>query len=143
MECAVAWRAVLSVEPSPFSDQFSPVVAAVHELSIVEALIGQVQEEVGHSGVIGRVTRVDVVVGRLSGVNSDALRFAFAMLAPGTFLEGAELRITEPGATSACQACGARAEIDDLAMRCPECGSDDVWIEGGRDLVLQSIEMEE
>jgi hydrogenase nickel incorporation protein HypA/HybF len=143
MDSAVVGRALSDAEPLPSSRKSFPAVATVHELSIVETLIGQVQEEVDHSGVVGRVTRLDVVVGRFSGVNSDAMRFAFQMLAPGTFLEGAELRIAEPPATSACQACGSRAEIDELAMQCPECGSDDVLIEGGRDLVLQSIELEE
>ena len=115
----------------------------MHELSIVQTLIEQVQEEVQRSGVNGRVTRLELVIGRLSGVNSDAMRFAYEMLAPGTVLQEAELHVTEPGATCVCHDCGARTEIDELAVRCPECGSDEVSIEGGRDLVLQSIDVEE
>ena len=42
-----------------------------------------------------------------------------------------------------CRACNAGLEIDDLVVECPQCGSHDIVIEGGRELVLQSIEIED
>jgi hydrogenase nickel incorporation protein HypA/HybF len=115
----------------------------VHELSLTQTLIDQVEKEVERSGAKGRVTRVTLVIGRLSGVNSDAMRFAFEMLAPGTLLEGAQMHVTEPEATCRCRACKARTDIRELVVECPACGSDDVSIEGGRDLLLQSIDLED
>lgn len=114
----------------------------VHELSIVDALIEQVEKEVQRSGQQGRITRLDLVIGRLSGVNADSIRFAFTMLAPGTLVAEAELAITEPKAICCCQACGQRADIDEISALCPHCGSGDVTIEGGQELVLESIELE-
>lgn len=114
----------------------------MHELSIVQTLIEQVEQEVDRAGARGRVTRLELIVGRLSGVNPDAMRFAFEMLAPGTIMEEAQLHVTEPGAACCCRSCGARTEIDELMLQCPECGSEEVSIEGGRDLVLQSIDVE-
>ena len=118
-------------------------MGTVHELSIVEALIEQVEKEVQRAGQGGRVTGLDLVIGRLSGVNTDSLRFALEMLAPGTVVEAAEVRITEPNATCRCRTCGQATEVDDLAVCCPACGSGDVYLEGGADLWLQSIELEE
>jgi hydrogenase nickel incorporation protein HypA/HybF len=115
----------------------------MHELSIVEALIEQVEKEVERSGHRGRVTGLDVSIGRLSGVNPDSFRFALEMLCPGTLLETAEVRIAEPRATCRCQSCGAVAEVDEFVARCAECGSGDLLLEGGRDLWLQSIELED
>jgi len=115
----------------------------MHELSIVEALIEQVEKEVERSGHRGRVTGLDVSIGRLSGVNPDSFRFALEMLAPGTLLEAAEIRIAEPRATCRCPSCGAATEVDELAAQCPACGSGDVLLEGGRELWLQSIELED
>jgi hydrogenase nickel incorporation protein HypA/HybF len=115
----------------------------VHELSLTQTLIEQVEKEVQRSGAKGRVTRVALVIGRRSGVNSDAMRFAFQMLVPGTLLEAARVHISEPNATCRCRACDARTEISELVVHCPACGSDDVFIEGGRDLVLQSIDVED
>jgi hydrogenase nickel incorporation protein HypA/HybF len=114
----------------------------VHELSIVDAIIEQVQKEVEQAGAQGRVARLDLTIGRLSGVCVDSIRFAFEMLAPGTILEGTEVRIREPRAVCACRACGTGTEIDDLAAACPQCGSLDVAIEGGRELLLETIEIE-
>jgi len=115
----------------------------VHELSIVEALIEQVQKEVRRSGHNGRVTRLELSVGRLSGVNVHSIRFAFEMLAPGTVVEAADVEIAQPGAVCACAACGEATEIDELVDRCPACGSGEVTFEGGRDLLLESIDLEE
>jgi hydrogenase nickel incorporation protein HypA/HybF len=114
----------------------------MHELSIAEALIEQVQRELVRGGYKGPVTRLELAIGRLSGVHSDSLRFAFELLVPGTPLEAAEMRIVEPRATCRCHACGAATEVDDLTLDCPACGSPDVSIEGGRDLLLQTIEIE-
>ena len=115
----------------------------MHELSIVDALIEQVEKEVERSGHRGPVTGVEVAIGRLSGVNTDSFRFAFEMLAPGTLLEAAQIRIAEPHATCRCQGCGVATEVEELMVQCPECGSGDVFLEGGRDLWLQSIELED
>lgn len=115
----------------------------MHELSIVEALIEQVQQEVERSGQGGRVIGLELVVGRLSGVNADSLRFGFEILAPGTLLEAADVRIAEPKAACRCRACHAASEVDELVARCPACGSDDVFLTGGRELLLDSIHLED
>lgn len=115
----------------------------MHELSIVEALIDQVEREVAASGHAGRVTKLDVVIGKLSGVCVDSVRFAFELLAPGTIVESAEMHVDEPQAVCCCAGCGARSEIDELTFQCPACGSEDVSIEGGQEMLLQTIELEE
>ena len=85
--------------------------------------------------------RLDITVGRLSGVNVDSIRFAFELLAPDTLLDGADLRIAEPKAVCRCEECKARTEIDELVVDCPACGSGQITLEGGQDLLLESIEL--
>ena len=114
----------------------------VHEVSIVQSLIERVQQQVDRCGHDGRVTRVALSIGRLSGVNVDSIRFAFEMLAPGTLLEAAALEITEPAAVCCCRACGRRTEIDELELACPICESGEITIQGGRDLLIETIELE-
>ena len=115
----------------------------MHELSIVEALIEQVQREVQRAGQHGRVQRLELSIGRLSGVNTDSIRFAFDLLAANTILAGSEIVIHEPKAVCRCNTCHAETEIDELLPHCPRCSSDDVVIDGGRELLLQSIDLEE
>jgi hydrogenase nickel incorporation protein HypA/HybF len=115
----------------------------MHELSIVEALIDQVGKELDRAGQQGRVARLELNIGRLSGVNCESLRFAFNLLAPGTIVENAEIAIQEPKPVCRCRACNANVEIDDLVVQCPRCASGEITIEGGRELVLESIEIAE
>jgi hydrogenase nickel incorporation protein HypA/HybF len=115
----------------------------MHELSVVEALIEQVQEEIKRAGVEGKIAKLELSIGRLSGVNTDSIRFAFELLSSDTILAGTELIIHQPKAVCRCNACHEEAEVDDLRLQCPRCSSDDVVIDGGRELLLQSIDVEE
>jgi hydrogenase nickel incorporation protein HypA/HybF len=108
----------------------------VHELSVagsvVEAVLGRTGE--------ARVTVLRLAVGRLSGVVPDALRFCFDLVVEGTPLEGAELLIEEPAGRARCSACGADFAVDDLVLLCP-CGSADVAVTAGRELLVRSVEV--
>ncbi len=115
----------------------------MHELSIVEALIEQVGQELDRAGQPGRAAKLELSIGLLSGVNCDSLRFAFDLLSPGTRVEGAEVVIDEPKPTCHCRSCNSSRQIDELTPHCPACGSDDILIEGGREMLLQSIEIED
>lgn len=114
----------------------------MHELSIAEALIEQVGRELRRAGQSGRVQRLELAIGRLSGVHCDSLRFAFELISPGTIAEGATLDITQPGAVCSCRQCGVETPIDELVAECPKCGSPNIAIEQGRDLLLNAIEVE-
>jgi len=115
----------------------------MHEMAIAEALIEQVAAELDRAGQKGAVKRLELAVGRLSGVHCDCLRFAFELLSPGTPAEGAELLIREPPAMSRCHQCGTSVEIVDMVIECPRCGSPQIVIEEGRELLLESIEIED
>ena len=115
----------------------------MHELSIVESLIEQVEKEVLQSGHEGRIVQLDLVIGQLSGVNADSIRFAFELLSPDTKLGDARLSIEEPRAVCRCEDCKAEMEIEELAASCPVCGSLHVAIVGGQDLMLDGIELED
>ena len=115
----------------------------MHEFSLVQALLEQVAAEVEKLDRGGPVLAIDLAVGRLSGVHVDSLRFAFEVLAPESLAAGAELRISQPSAAVRCRACAAATDIDELVMRCPQCGSERIAIVGGQDLMLQSIELGE
>ncbi len=115
----------------------------MHEMSIVQALLEQVQAEVAQSGHQGRVLRLDLVIGRLSGVHVDSIRFAFELLAPDSIAADATLEIEEPQARLLCRSCHVEQEIQDLTVGCPGCGGSDITIQGGQELLLASIELED
>ncbi len=115
----------------------------MHEMSIVQALLEQVQSEVERARHAGRVVRLHLVIGRLSGVHVDSIRFAFELLSPDSIACGAELQIDQPRAALSCQQCQSDQDIDELILICPRCGSNQVTIHGGQQLLLQSIELED
>ncbi|MHB0957492.1 MAG: hydrogenase maturation nickel metallochaperone HypA [Pirellulaceae bacterium] len=115
----------------------------MHELSIVQSLLEQVQAEVAQSGHAGRVVVLHLVVGRLSGVHADAIRFGFELLSPNSIANGAVLRIDEPRAQCHCHACSVEQDIEEIVVACPACGSPEIVIRGGQELLLQSIELED
>lgn len=108
----------------------------MHELSIAESVVDVVLERTdGH-----KVTSVRLLIGRLSGVVPDSLRFCFELAAAGTSLEGAELVIDEPAGRVHCRSCGQECARDDLILLCT-CGSADVEVISGRELQLTSVEV--
>ncbi len=112
----------------------------MHELSIAQALIGQLEKVAAGEGA-DAVTRAVISVGGLSGVDPEALRMAFPVAAEETLAEGAELDIELVPADLTCKACGQQSHPEFAFMICEQCGSSEVEIDGGRELLLKSVEL--
>lgn len=108
----------------------------MHELSITQSLIDAVVDQIGERKVIA----VNVRVGPLSGVLPDAMRFCFDVASAGTALDGARLMIEEPRGLARCRNCHDEFALADLILLCP-CGSADVEVLSGRELMLMSVEV--
>jgi len=65
----------------------------MHESSLIENLIGQVEDHARKNGA-KRVISVELVQGALDVSGPEHLRQHFRTAAPGTIIENAELRIT-------------------------------------------------
>lgn len=113
----------------------------MHELSIAQALIEQV-EEAAVKEHARRVVRVVIAVGALSGVEAESLRALFPLVAEGTFSAGAELSVEAIAARVRCRGCGHESLTEDYFIGCATCHSQDVELIAGRELNIQSIELE-
>ena len=65
---------------------------------------------------------------------------AFHLVSQGTEAADATVDLVTVPARLTCRTCGATAETTDLLAVCGRCGSDDVELHGGDELVLESIE---
>lgn len=108
----------------------------MHELAITESVVDAVLERTGDR----KVTTVRLKIGRLAGVVPDAMRFCFDLVTAGTPLEGAVLEIEEPAGQARCRSCGDEFRLSDLVLLCP-CGSADVEVVAGRELLVSSVEV--
>jgi hydrogenase nickel incorporation protein HypA/HybF len=111
----------------------------MHELSIAEAVVAVARRHAAGR----RVVAVDVRVGALRQVVPSALEFAFELVVQGSPLDGAELRIATTPASGRCEACGASVELDRFPFACHACGSVDLTLTGGEELLVESIEIDE
>jgi hydrogenase nickel incorporation protein HypA/HybF len=111
----------------------------MHELSIAEAVV-----EIARRYADGRHVRaIDLRIGALRQVVPDALAFAFELLAAGTELDGVELRMTEVAARGRCRDCGHETTMDAFPLQCGACGSLNLDILEGEELLVDALEIEE
>ena len=88
-----------------------------------------------------QVHRIELRIGALSGVEPDALRFAFEACAPGSIADGAELAIDLVPALAHCAACDRDfAAGAGFICACPTCGALSGDLRSGRELELARIE---
>ena len=115
---------------------------SMHELSIATAVIDEVAKHVDAAGG-GQVLSITLRIGRLSCVQEGSLRFCFDLASADTKLSGARLEIIDVPVRIWCPACGAEQELPGVqSLACPECGRLSGDIRAGRELDLESIEME-
>ena len=125
------------------SDTRCAILPCMHELSIAYNLVEIADEAARKAGAV-RVKVVYLRLGALAGVVEDALRFGFPVAAVGTLVEGAELRIEPVAVQVQCDHCAApRTLTPPYAFRCPVCGQPAVKLVQGRELQIESIEIEE
>lgn len=113
----------------------------MHELGIATEALERVLAEARQAGA-GQVTRIGLRVGVLSGVQAEALRFAFEAILPGTPAAGAAIEIESVGAVARCAACGREfAAEPGSRLACPACGRPSTEFSRGRELQLCHLEV--
>jgi len=112
----------------------------MHELSIAQALVEEL-EKAARAENATAVTRLTVTVGTLSGVEPEALKMAFPLAAEGTLAGDAELTVESVSAVVRCPDCGETVPPGFPVMACGRCGSAEVEVVSGRELLIRSAEL--
>ena len=113
----------------------------MHEVSIMtEAL--RMAEDAAQTAGAGRVLKLRLRVGSLSGVVPDALRFAFDVVRENTLAANATLEIEAVPAACWCAACQAEFECADFFNECPRCHQPGGDLRRGRELEIAAVEVE-
>lgn len=113
----------------------------MHEMSICDGILKSAVEAAEAEGAT-RINRVDVTFGELTQIVEDALQFAFEVLRKDTIAADAVLGVTILKARSACMDCKAEFAHDQYAVKCPECGSYLCTLVQGRELRIDSIDVD-
>lgn len=116
----------------------------MHELSVTQEIVKTVEEAFRNAGPGLRVKTVRLIIGRLTGVIPEYVRHYYGILtedSPG--LAGARIDIEVTPIIMQCNECGNEYETPDAVNQCPECGAVKGRLVSGRELLVDSIEVEE
>jgi hydrogenase nickel incorporation protein HypA/HybF len=113
----------------------------MHELSIAISMIDQIVEESESRGGLA-VEAVHLKLGIFSGVDKEALLFAYELACEGSPLQGSRLVIETIPLVIFCDACQKdRTPSSVYELSCPECGTPGQRIVTGREIEVASLEV--
>jgi hydrogenase nickel incorporation protein HypA/HybF len=113
----------------------------MHELGVTESIVNIALAKAGEAQA-KKVLKINLVVGEVSGFVADCIQFYFDTLSKDTVAQGAVLHFETVPAELHCRNCSAIFRPQDTIWSCPKCGSQSVEISKGRELYIESLEVE-
>ena len=121
----------------------------MHEFSVTSQIVESVLEEAKKHNA-KRVDEVHLVIGTLTFLGLEQVRFAYEILVKDTIMDGSKLYIEEKDGVVKCSNCGYEGDfkyeddpmyhIPTPTLNCPKCG-EVVKIVGGRECVIKSVKL--
>jgi len=113
----------------------------MHELGVTQEIFNIVMREAKKHGA-KRVLKVEVEVGEFSTIEPEPVKLYFEVVSKGSIAEGAEVEVRKLPIRVKCNSCGHEYTAEKYDLTCPRCGSIDVEIIGGRELIVTKIDVE-
>jgi len=113
----------------------------MHEFWVTENILDIALKE-AEKAQAKKITKINLVVGELTGFVPDCIEFYFETMSKNTIAEKASLHFELTPAQLRCRDCSSVFEPKESGWQCPECHSQSVEIIGGRDLYLASMEVD-
>ena len=112
----------------------------MHELSIVQNLVSLCEKNAAKENA-KEISKIEIKIGRLSGVEPHYLESAFDVYKAGTICENAELVINLQAMVIECLDCEFSGELSENDFTCPKCKSQNLKVTDGEDMYLMRLEM--
>ena len=113
----------------------------MHEFAITQDMLDLVLEQ-AEKAEARDVGKINLVIGEMTGVVQECVQFYFDFLSQGTLAEGASLSFTMVPMRVRCRACDKPFELKEFDWACPHCGGTELEITAGKELFVESIEVE-
>ena len=113
----------------------------MHEYSITESMLSLAVAKAGEAEA-SRISRINLVIGELSGVVDECVQFYFDFLSKDTIAAGAGLSFERRPTKLRCRHCEAVFLPGSNGWACPDCRAVQVEIVSGRECYMESIEVE-
>lgn len=113
----------------------------MHEFWVTENILDIALKE-AEKAQARKITKINLVVGELSGFVPDCIEFYFDTMSKNTIAEKASLKFELTPAQLRCRDCSSVFEPKESGWQCPRCHSQSVEIIGGQNLYLSSMEVD-
>jgi hydrogenase nickel incorporation protein HypA/HybF len=113
----------------------------MHEYSITESILSLALEK-ANAADASRITRINLVIGDLSGIVGECVQYYFDFLSKDTMAGGAELSFEIKPTQLRCRKCEKVYSPRDHDWTCPDCHEAGIEIISGRECYMESIEVE-
>jgi hydrogenase nickel incorporation protein HypA/HybF len=113
----------------------------MHEFSITESLLDLALQKAGEAEA-RKITRINLVLGDMSGVVGECVQFYFDALSRDTIAAGAQLAFESRPTKLRCHKCQSVFEPRDHDWTCPGCREMAIDIVSGRECYMDSIEVD-
>ena len=111
----------------------------MHELPVAQNIL---KIALRHAGDAKRITRINLVIGDLSSIVGESVKFYWDLISKETLAEGSELQFERIKTRFHCNDCGHEFEPINREFKCPECGSFQAKVIAGKEFLVESIEVE-
>src|SRR5689334_17089072 len=112
----------------------------MHEVGLMQSAVEAACDHARRAGA-SRVHRLTLRVGRLAGVEPEALAFAFDVVSAGTAAEDARLEVEDVAVVCFCPECRVEFEPGGPIFACPRCGRPSGDVRRGAELELARLEV--
>ena len=113
----------------------------MHELSVCLALLDKVMSIAEERDAL-RITRIELTVGPLSGIEIDLLETAWPIASAGTLADGADFVVEATAVTVRCDVCEKESSAHSNRLVCGHCGAHQTRVVTGEEMILQRVELE-
>jgi hydrogenase nickel incorporation protein HypA/HybF len=113
----------------------------MHELSITENILSLALEK-ANAAQASKISRINLVIGELSGIVDECVEFYFDFLSKDTIAAEATLSFQKSPTQLRCRNCAATFSPGNGNWACPNCNEPKIEIISGRELYIESIEVE-
>jgi hydrogenase nickel incorporation protein HypA/HybF len=113
----------------------------MHEFAITQSILSIILQK-AQEAKAKKITRVDLLVGRLTGYVPECIQLQFDILSHNTVAADASLTFHQPPAKLRCRKCNREFTSDSFDLICPKCHTMHIDILSGSELYVESIEVE-
>lgn len=113
----------------------------MHEVAIAEEIRDIVLEKLKKHKA-SKVRQIKLLIGELTTIVPEALKFALEIVSENTAMQGAKIQIKTLKTKVKCLKCEKEFKTSDFDYTCRICKSQNVKIIEGKEMIIKTIDME-